>query len=77
LRTATINPAFFLNRQDELGSVEKGKLADLVLLDANPITDIKNSNKIFAVINNGKYLDRTALDSLKMQAVQAVLKNSD
>jgi Amidohydrolase family len=77
LRTATINPAVFLNRQDELGSVEKGKLADLVLLDANPIADIKNANKIFAVIINGKYLDRTALDSLKMQAVHAVLIKSD
>jgi hypothetical protein len=77
LRTATINPAIFLNRQDDLGSVEKGKLADLVLLDANPMADIKNTNKIFAVINNGKYLDRTALDSLKMQAVHAVLIKSD
>jgi len=77
LRTATINPAIFLKRQDELGSVEKGKLADLVLLDANPMDDIKNTNKIFAVINRGRYLDRTALDSLKMQAVQAVLIKSD
>lgn len=77
LRTATINPAIFLNRQDELGSVEKGKLADLVLLDANPLTDIKNTNKIFAVINNGKYLDRTALDNLKMRAVKAVLERKD
>jgi Amidohydrolase family len=77
LRTATINPAIFLNRQDELGSVEKGKLADLILLDANPITDIKNTNKIFAVINNGRYLDRTALDSLKKRAVQAVLTIND
>jgi len=77
LRTATINPAIFLNRQYELGSVEKGKLADLVLLDANPIADIKNTNKIFAVTINGKYLNRAALDSLKTQAVQAVLIKND
>jgi hypothetical protein len=77
LQTATLNPAIFLNRQDELGSVEKGKLADLVLLDANPMTDIKNANKIFAVINNGRFLNRAALDNLKKQAVQAVLKTSD
>jgi imidazolonepropionase-like amidohydrolase len=74
LRTATINPATFLNRDDKSGTVEKGKLADLVLLDADPVTDIKNTNKIFAVINKGKYLDKIALENLKVQAIKAVSK---
>ena len=46
LRTASINPALFLNRHKELGTIEVGKLADLVLLDANPLIDISNTRKI-------------------------------
>ena len=76
LQTATVNPAIFLNKQDELGSVEKGKLADLILLDANPLANIKNTNKIFAVIINGKYLNRTALNNLEMQAVKSVTEST-
>jgi imidazolonepropionase-like amidohydrolase len=61
LQTATINPAKFFHRETELGTVEKGKLADLVLLDANPLTDIANTRKINAVVLNGRLLDRQAL----------------
>lgn len=50
------------------GSVQKGRIADLVLLDANPLTDIANMQKIFAVILNGKYLDRAELDRMLAQA---------
>jgi imidazolonepropionase-like amidohydrolase len=58
LQTATINPAIFLYRENELGSVAAGKLADLVILEDNPLSDISNTQKIYAVITNGKYLSR-------------------
>src|SRR6201987_1219204 len=50
LRTATSNPAKFLGMESKLGSVEPGKIADLVLLNANPLLDIKNTRKIDVVI---------------------------
>ena len=68
LQAATINPAKFLGLLDSLGTVEKGKLADLVLLDANPLEDIRNSKRINTVIVNGRLLDRKALDELLTQA---------
>ena len=64
LQTATLNPAKFLNRLSDLGTVERGKLADLDLLDANPLDDINNTRKIRAVVLAGRYLDRTDLDRL-------------
>ncbi len=64
LRTATINPARYLRRQNELGTVQAGKLADLVLLDGNPLQDITNSKKIHAVFANGRYLSSESLRSL-------------
>lgn len=64
LQTATLNPAKFLGMDDRLGSIEQGKLADLVLLDANPLEDIRNTQKIAAVIVNGRYLPRAELDKM-------------
>ncbi len=64
LQTATINPAKFLALTDSLGTIEKGKFADLVLLDANPLADISNTKKIAAVIINGHYLRRETLDKM-------------
>jgi imidazolonepropionase-like amidohydrolase len=63
LQTATSNPARFLDRAD-MGTVQKGKLADLVLLDADPLADIRNTRKIRAVVLNGRYLSRADLDNL-------------
>jgi hypothetical protein len=64
LQTATLNPARYLARERELGTVEAGKLADLVLLDANPLADIRNTTKIQSVVQNGKLLRRADLDAL-------------
>ena len=60
LRSATIEPAQYLEAPS-LGSVEQGKIADLVLLEANPLADIRNTRKITAVVFNGKYLKELRL----------------
>jgi len=64
LKTATINPARFLNMQDSMGTIEKGSIADLVLLNANPVENISNTKKIEAVIVNGRLLQREELDAI-------------
>ncbi len=64
LQTATINPARFLGKLNDFGTVENGKVADLLLLDANPLDDIRNTRKIAAVIANGRYFPREKLDSI-------------
>jgi hypothetical protein len=64
LESATRNPAGFLGTLKDSGTIAAGKYADLVLLDANPLDDIRNTRKIRAVILRGKLLDRSALDAL-------------
>lgn len=64
LRTATINPARYLDRDKVLGSIEPGKFADLVLLNANPLDDIHNVENVQAVVLNGRYLTRDDLEKL-------------
>jgi imidazolonepropionase-like amidohydrolase len=64
LQTATINPAKFMGRLADFGTVEKGRIADLVLLDANPLDDIRNTRRIAAVVANGRYLSRADLDRI-------------
>jgi imidazolonepropionase-like amidohydrolase len=71
LQTATLNPASFFEMEDRLGSVEQGKLADLVLLSANPLEDIANTQKIAAVIVDGRYFRRTELDKMLARAEAA------
>lgn len=68
LQAATLRPAEFLGLADKLGTVTPGKQADLVLLEANPLDDIRNTQKIRAVVVRGRYLDRAALDALLSQA---------
>ena len=68
LRSATINPAKFFGLEQRLGTIESGKIADLVLLDANPLQDIRNTQRISAVIQNGRLFDRKALDRMLAEA---------
>ena len=74
LQTATINPAKFLGREKELGSVERGKIADLILLDDNPLENISNTRRIYAVIVNGKLLQRSNLNDLLRQVEEDIQK---
>jgi hypothetical protein len=64
LRSATLNPARYLNATDSLGTVAPGRLADLVLLDANPLDDVGNVARIRAVVLNGRLIDRAELDAV-------------
>lgn len=67
LRTATVNPAKILGKADSLGTIEAGKLADLVLLDANPLTDIANTRRIRAVVADGRLYRRADINRLLAQ----------
>jgi hypothetical protein len=64
LRSATIDAARFSGQDREYGSIEAGKIADMVLLDGNPLVDIRSTNAIAGLFFNGQYLDRAALDEL-------------
>ena len=64
LQMATRNPAIFMNATDRYGSIASGKIADLVLLDADPLQDIRNTTKIRAVFLAGRLFDRAGLDHL-------------
>lgn len=64
LRTATINPAKYMGQEKMRGNVVKGEIADLVLLDANPLQDIHNTAKVRAVIQSGRLFRRPELDDL-------------
>jgi imidazolonepropionase-like amidohydrolase len=64
LQCATLNAAKWLNRLDTFGTVEPGKLADLVLLDDDPLKDIHNTTKISEVFLGGKEFDRATLDHM-------------
>lgn len=64
LVAATRRPAEFLGRENDLGAVAPGRLADLVLLSANPLIDIRNTRRITAVMRGGRLFDRNALDAL-------------
>jgi len=67
LQSATRNPAAFLGKLDSFGTIERGKIADLVLLDANPLEDISNVQKINAVVFGGKLIPKSSLESMRRQ----------
>jgi imidazolonepropionase-like amidohydrolase len=72
---ATSSSARLLKREKELGTIQTGKLADMVLLDANPLQDITNTRRINAVILDGRLMDRQTLDDLLAQMAAANATN--
>lgn len=67
LQSATFNPAAFMGKEDRYGVVEPERAADLVLLDENPLADIRNTRKIFGVVVGGKYYSRQDLNVMLKQ----------
>lgn len=70
LQTATINPAIFFEIYSDYGSVEIGKVADLVILDKNPIENIDNIRSINAVVQNGVLIDSDEIQKIKEEIKQ-------
>ena len=68
LISATITGPAFLGHGDRYGSIATGKMADILVLDANPMKDVKATRAIRGVLLHGKWMDRTALDRLLMEA---------
>ncbi len=65
LKTATLNPARYFKLENELGSIKETMWADLIILTANPLENIKNTQRIDAVLKQGKYYDREALNQIQ------------
>jgi imidazolonepropionase-like amidohydrolase len=74
LQTATLNPARFFRMEDYFGTIEKGKLADLVFLDANPLEDIRNTQKVSGVVLNGQFLSKADLQKLLQRVEESAKK---
>lgn len=64
IRAATLYAALALRQDAKLGTIEEGKLADLVVLDADPLADIRNTRRISSVVSRGRLLDRASLDGI-------------
>jgi imidazolonepropionase-like amidohydrolase len=70
LQTATLNPADFYHKRDDYGTIETGRIADLVLLEANPLVNIANTRTIAGVVADGRYMSRDDLDRLRVRLRQ-------
>jgi imidazolonepropionase-like amidohydrolase len=77
LGAATTEPARFLGREDELGSIEEGKLADVVILDADPLADIRNTRAVHAVVANGRLFTRGELTRMLGVAAAAAARMTE
>jgi len=76
LQAATRNAAQFMGQLDRRGTIEVGKIADLVLLDADPLADIHNTRSVRAVVLNGKLYPHEELDAMLLKA-QALVSSQD
>ena len=75
LQTATLNPAVAFDRISDLSTIAPGKLADLVLLDANPLEHIENTQRIDTVFQNGQVYSRNDLDQFLARAERLAAEN--
>jgi imidazolonepropionase-like amidohydrolase len=71
LRSATADAAVFLNKQTEMGTIQPGKIADLVLLDANPLDDIHNTSRISAVFVSGNVFLEADIQAMLERAAKS------
>lgn len=76
LRAATLTSATYFARTADFGTVQTGRFADLVLLDANPLAEIANTRRIRTVVQGGRPFDRAALDSMLARVEKAALPNA-
>lgn len=74
LQTATINPAIFLGRTRDVGTVAVGKLADLVILSRNPLAEIGNTRSVVAVVADGRYFSPTDLTRMRLHLMELAAK---
>lgn len=76
LQAATRNPAQALHLLETVGTVEPGKVADLVLLDANPLEDIRNTQRIVAVVVGGQYVPQSQLQAMLAERAETHAKEN-
>jgi hypothetical protein len=76
LKAATLTSAQYMNTTADFGAVAPGRMADLVVLSANPLQDIANSRRIDAVVQGGRVHDRAALDSMLIRVERGVAPNA-
>lgn len=69
LKTATLNPARYFGMEAELGSIEEGMWADLIILNSNPLDDIRNTKEIHTVIRQGNVLDPARLNQIRERLI--------
>jgi imidazolonepropionase-like amidohydrolase len=74
LQTATINPATYLGRTKDLGTVEAGKIADIVVLARNPLASIGNTRSVVAVVADGRFYSTTELNKLRLHLMDVAAK---
>ena len=77
LQSATFNAALYMAKLDKYGVIERGHIADMILLEENPLEDIRNMRKIIAVILRGWYYSRPQLDGLLAKAQRQLKHESD
>jgi imidazolonepropionase-like amidohydrolase len=70
LQSATMNGAKFMGKFDKMGSLDIGKVADLVILDENPLLDINAVSKTAGVFTKGKYFNKSALNQMLKDAAK-------